>query len=688
MSANRFPFGTGVMHDRIRNFDWSQTTLGPLETWPASLRTATETIMASKFPSCLAWGAEMVTIYNEAFRPILGTKPEALGQSFSSVWSEAWESIGPIAEKALQGEATYIEDFPLTINRNGHYEEAVFTFCYSPVRDESGTVVGMLDTVVETTAKHQVERQLRELAASLERQVAERTADRNRLWQLSTDIMLVTRFDHTIVAANPAWHEVLGWWPSELGEMDARDLIHPDDLPALRGVIDMIEHGQALRDIDCRVRHKDGSYRWISWAAVPGDGFISSVGRDFTVEKARAEALRQTEELLRHSQKMEAVGQLTGGLAHDFNNLLAGISGSLELLRLRIAQGRFDELERYISAAHGSAARAAILTHRLLAFSRRQPLAPKPTDLNRLVEGMAELIRRTMGPTIQIDIEPDAGLWTALVDPNQLESSLLNLCINARDAMPGGGRFTIRTSNEWFDEAAASERGLEPGAYLSLCIIDTGIGMTPEVAERAFDPFFTTKPAGQGTGLGLSMVYGFARQSGGQAHIVSKPGEGTTICIYLPRHEGQEEVIRGNSGQASVPNAENGETVLVIDDEATLRLLISEVLSELGYTVIEVADGVAGLAVLQSDAKVDLLLTDIGLPGGMDGRQVADAARAQRPELSVLFITGYAENAVFGNDTLAQGMEVLTKPFTIEALASRVRSLLQEGRAPAEAPGK
>ncbi|MBM7061831.1 response regulator [Pseudomonas sp. UL073] len=665
------------MSEQIRRHDWASTPLGPLDSWPAALRTATQLVIASKFPMCLAWGPQLVTIYNDAFAPILGSKQHVLGRSFNSVWSEVWEQIGPIAEEALKGQATFIEDLPLLINRNGHVEETTFTFCYSPVRDEAGQVVGMLDTVVETTDKHRVERELRDLANSLERQVAERTADRNRLWQLSTDIMLVTRLDHHIVAANPAWHEVLGWWPSELGELDLRNLIHPDDLPAVLESSVSLERGDPRQDIDCRIRHKDGSYRWISWAAVPAEGFIYSVGRDFTVERERSEALRQAEELLRHSQKMEAVGQLTGGLAHDFNNLLSGISGSLELLRLRIAQGRFDELERYIGAAYGAASRAAMLTHRLLAFSRRQTLAPKPTNVNRLIEGMVELIRRTMGPMIQIDIDAEPALWTALVDPNQLESALLNLCINARDAMPDGGRFTIKTSNDWFDEHLASERGMEPGPYLTLCIIDTGSGMSLETIARAFDPFFTTKPAGQGTGLGLSMVYGFARQSGGQVHIASEPGEGTTVCIYLPRHLGEEEATRGSPDQGKAPNAENGETILVIDDEETLRLLMAEVLGELGYRVMEAADGVAGLAILQSAAKIDLLITDVGLPGGLNGRQVADAARQQRPGLRVLFVTGYAESVVFGNERQVEGMEVLTKPFTIEVLAERVRRLLK-----------
>jgi len=390
----------------------------------------------------------------------------------------------------------------------------------------------------------------------------------------------------------------------------------------------------------------------------------------------RTRELMAAEEALRQSQKMEAVGQLTGGLAHDFNNLLTGISGSLQLMQTRLSQGRVNELDRYITAADGAARRAASLTHRLLAFSRRQTLDPKPTKINRLIAGLEELIRRTVGPGIQVEVVGAAGLWTALVDRNQLENALLNLCINARDAMPEGGRITIETANKWLDERAARGRELSPGQYISLCVTDTGTGMTPEVIKRAFDPFFTTKPLGQGTGLGLSMIYGFARQSGGQVRIYSEVGKGTTMCLYLPRHQGRDEDAQIAHEWEVAPSATEGQTVLVVDDEPTVRMLVSEVLQELGYTAIEVVDGSTGLQVLRSDQRIDLLITDVGLPGGINGRQVADGAREVRPDLKVLFITGYAENAVVGNGHLEPGMQVLAKPFPMEALATRIRDLM------------
>ncbi len=391
---------------------------------------------------------------------------------------------------------------------------------------------------------------------------------------------------------------------------------------------------------------------------------------------ARTAELMQSEAALRQSQKMEAVGQLTGGLAHDFNNLLTGISGSLELLKTRVAQGRLGDADRYVAAAQGSANRAAALTHRLLAFSRRQTLEPWATDVSRLIAGMEDLIRRTTGPAIAVEVAGPAELWNTLVDPSQLENALLNLCINARDAMPGGGRLAIEMDNRWLDEWTARARALAPGPYVSLCVSDTGTGMTPEVAAKAFDPFFTTKPIGQGTGLGLSMIYGFVQQSGGQVRIHSEPGQGTTVCLYLPRHLGMPEKAGTPAELAQAPRARQGETVMVVDDEATVRMLMRDVLDDLGYGVIEAEDGTSGLEILRSATRIDLLITDVGLPGGMNGRQVADAARTPRPGLKVLFVTGYAETAVLSHGHLEPGMHVLTKPFAMEALAGRIKELI------------
>jgi signal transduction histidine kinase/CheY-like chemotaxis protein len=395
-----------------------------------------------------------------------------------------------------------------------------------------------------------------------------------------------------------------------------------------------------------------------------------------TQVNARTAALMEAEAALRQSQKMEAVGQLTGGLAHDFNNLLAGIAGSLELMKTRIAQGRLQDVPRYLTAARGATDRAAALTHRLLAFSRRQTLEPKPTDANRLIAGLEELVRRTVGPAIAVEVVGAAGLWSIMVDQSQLENAVLNLCINARDAMPDGGRITIETANRWLDERAAATRDLPAGQYVAVSVSDTGTGMPPDVIAKAFDPFFTTKPLGQGTGLGLSMIYGFARQSGGQVRIYSEPGQGALVSLYLPRHIGPSDEAEAPATTGEPPRAEHGETVLIVDDEPTVRMLVADVLSELGYTAIEAEDGAAGLRVLRSAARIDLLVTDVGLPGGMNGRQLADAGRALRGDLKVLFITGYAENAAIGHGHLEPGMHVLTKPFAMDTLASRIREMI------------
>jgi signal transduction histidine kinase/ActR/RegA family two-component response regulator len=397
-----------------------------------------------------------------------------------------------------------------------------------------------------------------------------------------------------------------------------------------------------------------------------------------TLETRVAEALSEREKVegaLRQAQKMEAVGQLTGGLAHDFNNLLAGISGAFEMISVRLAQGRHGDVEKYLSAGQGAARRAAALTHRLLAFSRQQTLSPRPLVVNRLLPDFAELVRRTVGPAIEVETIGAASLWTTLVDANQLENALLNLCINARDAMPDGGKITIETGNRWLDERGARERGLDAGQYISVCVSDTGTGIEKVNLERVFDPFFTTKPIGQGTGLGLSMVYGFARQSHGFVRIYSEVGQGTMVCIYLPRFHGEEDVA-SETQTAELIEAGSGKTVLVIDDEPTVRMLVTDALSDLGHACLEAGDGPSGLKFLQSDASVDLLITDVGLPGGMNGRQIAEAARRLRPNLQVLFITGYAENAVLNHGHIERGMEVLTKPFAVDDLVRRVGRLL------------
>ncbi|MCW1382350.1 response regulator [Novosphingobium sp. KCTC 2891] len=397
-----------------------------------------------------------------------------------------------------------------------------------------------------------------------------------------------------------------------------------------------------------------------------------------TLEARVVEALAGREEAaaaLRQAQKMEAVGQLTGGLAHDFNNLLAGIQGAFELIDRRLQKDNAADVSRYLAAGLGATRRAAALTHRLLAFSRRQTLSPRPTDINALLPEFLDMVRRTVGPSIAVAVAQEPGLWRTLVDPNQLENALLNLCINARDAMPQGGTLTISTHNLALYGDEAHTRGLEPGDYVGITVQDEGVGIARDDIDRVFDPFFTTKPLGRGTGLGLSMVYGFARQSRGLVRIRSELGKGTLVRIFLPRHHGEGDEHHP-AEQAPTPSQMRQGTVLVVDDEPTVRLLLTEALEALGYACIEASDGPEALALLDNDQPIDLLVTDVGLPGGLNGRQVADAARRTRPGLKVLFVTGYAEGSVIDGSAIDPGMDILTKPFTVDELNRRIASLI------------
>lgn len=535
----------------------------------------------------------------------------------------------------------------------------------------------LVGVTTDITERKRAEQALVHLNETLEAKVAERTRERDRAWQLSQDLIVVLNREGLLTAVNPAWTRIMGYAPGELNGVHFSALVHPEDLAETTVVV-----GQALQaavvNYEVRLLHKDGRYLWFSWHAMPDDpGLIYATGRDITAQKEAAEALARTEEQLRQAQKMEAVGQLTGGIAHDFNNLLQGITGSLDLIRKRVAEGRAAEIDRFIAGAMASAERASALTHRLLAFSRRQPLDPRPLKINPLVGTMEDLLRRTLGERIELELVLAGGLWMSLCDANQLENAILNLAINARDAMPGGGRLTIETANTHLDRAyAAQERDVRPGQYVCISVSDSGAGMTPEVISRAFDPFFTTKPIGQGTGLGLSMVYGFARQSEGSIKLYSHEGQGTTVKLYLPRYRGSAPEAGAKDGEGGVEGAYAEETVLVVEDESIVRQLIVELLSELGYRTLEATDGLEGLKILKSDRRIDLLITDIGLPG-LNGRQMAEGARAARPDLKVLFMTGYAENAALATGFLDPGMEMITKPFAMEALGRRIAEMLR-----------
>ena len=687
--ADGFLSGGGALGRLIAATDWAATPLGPIEGWDQVMRTTVALILRSPVPIVTLWGGAGIMIYNDPYAVFAGHRhPRLLGSAVREGWDEVADFNDHVMRHCLAGGTLSYEDQALTLHRSGQPEPVWMNLDYSPVIGAAGRPVGVVAIVRETTGKVAAERALTVAAAALgtlnaelEQRVAERTRDRDRIWRLSTDVMLVGDLDGRIEAVNPAWTALLGWREDELLGRGVLDFIHADDLAPTRTELSALRRGLTTRRFENRYRARDGSYRWLSWTAVSDERFVHAVGRDIQREREAAEALRAAEEALRHAQKMEAVGQLTGGIAHEFNNLLTAIGGSLELITTRVRQGRSADLSRYTDAAEAALRRAASLTHRLLAFSRRQTLDPRPVDVNRLVERIEALVRRTVLGAITVETRLAPDLWSTRVDPGQLESGLLNLCINAHEAMPDGGRLVIETENRVLDAQAAQARDMQAGEYVTLSVRDDGTGMDGETARRAFDPFFTTKPIGQGTGLGLSMVYGFARQSGGQARIHSAPGRGTLVRLHLPRHRGatasaSASASAGMPGSEPLPRAAGHETVLIVDDEATLRMLVVEVLDDLGYRAIEAADGVSALGIVDGGAPIDLLVTDIGLPGGMNGRQLADAARQIRPALPVLFITGYAEATVLGDRDLAPGMHVLTKPFSTEGLAGRIRDLL------------
>ena len=683
---SRFPAGDSEAARTLSGIDWSVSSLGAMEQWPAALKIHLNLILNSPESMYLLWGPDLLFFHNDAYAPVLGPRlDKAMGARMQELWSDVWDQVLPNVENALRGIPYQCEDLPLTMARYGEIERTWWSFSFSPLIDENNEVAGLLCVTNETTKRVLDQRALRasekrrlELIADLERQVIERTHERGLTWQVSPELLSVMTQDLHFETTNPAWRLTLGWSEEELSKKAFADLLHPDDATRSLEAFGALTRNHPVLNLENRYRRKDGSYRWLSWVAVPEGGKMYCSARDITLEKQQADALRVAEDALRQSQKMEAVGQLTGGLAHDFNNLLMGVSGNIELLKRRVDKGRTEHLDRYIDSALEGSRRAAALTHRLLAFSRRQTLDPTSTDVDQLVEAMAELIRRTVGPSIAMDVIATPGLWKTLVDAHQLENALLNLCLNARDAMPDGGQLLIETGNKSLNSDEAQELQLAEGHYVMLCVSDNGSGMSSDVIKRAFDPFFTTKPFGMGTGLGLSMIYGFARQSGGGVHIQSTLGRGTQVCIYLPAPSEMAVTADSAASVSPVRQASGRETVMVVDDEPSVRALMVEVLSDQGYDVLEAGTGAAALEIMQTSQAIDVLVSDVGLPGGMNGRQLADAARVLRPELKVLFVTGYAENAALDKGKLAPGMHVLTKPFSIPVLGARVKGLLED----------
>ena len=548
-----------------------QATASPLpapEQWPQSLRTAVDMIIHSPMPMMLLWGPQLCQLYNDSFALLAGSKhPRAFGQPVDLIWPELRPFSDPIYQAVLGGEVRSYVEQGFSLPRGDHEAQVWLDLTYSPVRDESGQISGILVTAIDANARLEVQAELQ-------------------------------------------------------------------------------RRSQASSEMHQRLQEE-------------------------MQERERAE------DALRHAQKMEAVGQLTGGIAHDFNNMLTGIIGSLDLMQRYIANGRSAEIARFAEAAVTSAQRAAALTHRLLAFSRRQSLDRQRIDPNQLVHSLEELLSRTKGEHIELRIHYGADIWPVDTDANQLENALLNLVINARDAMPDGGVLRVETANCVLDGSLRQlgMEGVNPGDYVMISVTDSGSGMSPSVLAKAFDPFFTTKPTGQGTGLGLSMIYGFAQQSGGHVTLQSTVGEGTQVHLYLPRHADAVQVENVLQTPENIPRAQQGESVLVVEDDQAVRMLVLNVLDELGYRGHPAADARTAIPLLESSLRIDLLVTDVGLPG-LNGRQLAEIARQHRPGLKVLFMTGYAEKAAEKQHFLDDATDMVAKPFTIDVLANKIRDMI------------
>lgn len=559
-----------------------------------------------------------------------------------------------------------------------------------PHRDHAlkGPDIAFLEEVAERLCDA-IERS--QYARVLEQRVESAIAERDRIWRLSPELLAVANSRGRFVSVNPAVRVILGWTPEQFLAMPLEELVHSEDLAGLRmNLLPPADPGsvQKARHIECRLLNKRGTYNWIAWTGSWAQDNFYLVGRDDTDFKLQAEQLRQAQAALMQSQKMEAVGRLTGGIAHDFNNMLQGISGALYLIQRKFEAGKYEEASRFITTATDSTARAARLTQRLLSFSRRQPLDPKALDLGATLVSMEDLFRRYTGEGVTLACRADAGLHTVKCDANQLESALLNLVINACDAMPDGGTLRVEARNTQLDAGFLRQHpDVAPGDFIEVLVQDQGCGMSPEVLARAFEPFFTTKPLGEGTGLGLSMIYGFARQAGGLVIMESAEGQGTSVRLYLPRYRGEPV---GQAGPVPHDPADDlavpaDAVVVLVEDDHNVREMVRESLSSLRVQVLAAHDGEAGARLLAQTPRVDLLLTDVGLPG-LNGRQLADIARESHPGLNVLFMTGYAENVVDGSEFQGEGLEVILKPFSLGDMLRRVRRMLARQHAPAPGP--
>jgi len=684
-----FLSGGGEAAQIIADLDWSRTSLGPIQSWPAVLKSTLSLVLRSTVPIVTLWGEDGVMIYNDAYSEFAGGRhPQLFGSKVREGWPEVNDFNDNIMKVGLAGQPLSYQDQELTLNRRGVPEPAWMDLSYSPILDEGGKPCGVMAIVIETTAKKRHELALRESEA------------RFRLVAENAPVMLWMG-DETgkCTYLNKAQREFWGVAPDGLATFDWMTTVQVDDEAQLAAFAHGMQTHQAF-SVETRMRRIDGALRIITTAAKPRFGpqgeFLGMIGVNVDVTETRdAEAALQSlnatleqrvleevyerskaEDQLRQIQKMEAVGQLTGGIAHDFNNMLAVVLGGLSLLQRKLEKGETN-VGHLVNGAIDGARRASALTQRLLAFSRQQSLNPETLDLNQMVSGMIDLLARTIGEQISVQTMLAPDLWKITADAGQLENALLNLSVNARDAMPNGGELNIETSNVIVTETVGREYAIEPGQYVLIVVSDSGVGMTDDVLAKVFEPFYTTKGVGKGTGLGLSQVYGFVRQSGGHVKISSTLDVGTSVKLYLPRFHGDEVEERQEKDISVVYQGRPNETVLVVEDEDRVRKVSVEALQELGYSVIEVARPRDALQFLSTGQNVSLLFTDVVMPD-MSGKELADVARKERPDLRVLYTTGYTRDAIVHNGTLDPGIHLLTKPFSIDELAIKVREVLNE----------
>ncbi|WP_313171870.1 hybrid sensor histidine kinase/response regulator [Massilia oculi] len=600
-------------------------------------------------------GAAPLAMLGHGWGPLLHPDDEA---RFRTLWDASVASGAPL-------------DAEIRLRRHdGEYRWHLVRARRSP--GEAGDGVLWIGSSIDIEEQKRASEALAAVNATLEERVGRRTAERDRMWRLSKDIMLVADLQGVLSAVNPAFTTILGWLESEVLATPLLDLVHPDDREPTTRQIEALRLGGQLYRFENRYRRKNGSWCHLSWTASPDDQYIHAVGRDISTDLAQMEAMRRTEAALQQAQKMETIGKLTGGVAHDFNNLLQVIGGNLQLIARR-ADG-LPEIRKRVENAMSGVERGAKLASSLLSFARRQPLEPKAVKIGRLLGSMEDMMRRSLGEEIDVEMVISGGLWTTEVDPAQLENAILNLAINARDAMDGAGKLTLEVANAALDAGyCATHPEVAPGQYVLLAVSDTGSGMPQEVIDQAFEPFFSTKPEGKGTGLGLSMVYGLVKQSGGHVKIYSEVGEGTTVKIYLPRSLQAED----HAGEQLAQPATGGhETVLVVEDDEQVRLTVVDMLADLGYRVLRANDAASALTVIDSGIHVDLLFTDVVMPGPLRSPELARKARERLPNVAVLFTSGYTENAIVHGGRLDPGVELLGKPYTRDALARKVRHVL------------